>query len=66
MLKSGGEEGDCPTEAHEAFCFIYRASKPRILNTAEEQVWAQEDRFWDMLLSVTPGKDVVKTIELSV
>lgn len=43
------------------FCFIYRASKPRILNTAEEQVWAQEDRFWDMLLSVTPRKDVVKT-----
>lgn len=43
------------------FCFIYRAPKPRILNTAEEQVWAQEDRFWDMLLSVTPGKDAVKT-----
>lgn len=45
----------------QGFCFIYRASKPRILNTAEEQVWAQQDRFWDMFLSVTPGKDVVKT-----
>lgn len=43
------------------FCFIYRASKPRILNTAEKQVWAQQDRFWDLLFSVTPGKDVVKT-----
>lgn len=58
-LNSGGEEGDCLRETCKPFALFTEHANldyQILLKHKPGQNW-----FWDMVLSITPGKAVVKT-----